>query len=82
VNNWQELAKCRGADVEIFFEPSTFDIAKMICKDCPVTMQCLRYGIAQDADSWGGLNGVWGGLTPDERIRLRRTKAWKNNVAS
>jgi WhiB family redox-sensing transcriptional regulator len=41
--------------------------AKQICDTCPVSMQCLEYAMRAEIRS-----GIWGGLTTDERIVLRR----------
>lgn len=40
-----------------------------ICHDCPVEMVCLEVALAND-EPWG----VWGGMTVDERKRLRRER--------
>jgi len=41
--------------------------AKKICSECPVKKTCLDYAMKVPFDS-----GIWGGLTPNERIRVRR----------
>lgn len=41
-----------------------WDRAKMICEGCPVMRECAR-------DSLGEVEGVWGGLDPAQRLRLR-----------
>ena len=40
--------------------------AKALCGICPVRMQCLQYAVANPE-----LQGIWGGLTPKERLKLR-----------
>jgi len=79
---WVTEALCSTKDPEIFFtdqalgtEPLTnpshkvqslWNVAKRICADCPVVKECAR-------DSLGEIEGVWGGLDPGQRVRLRRT---------
>ncbi|MFD9127115.1 WhiB family transcriptional regulator, partial [Kitasatospora sp. NPDC059571] len=66
---------CRRADSALFFHPAgergaphqeRDDAAKRVCDDCPVRRPCLAYALAA-----GERYGVWGGLTEDERRRLR-----------
>lgn len=45
-----------------------WDRAKNVCLDCPVMMQCAR-------DNLGEIEGVWGGLDPAQRIKLRAKHA-------
>lgn len=42
--------------------------AKNICRRCPVRDECLEHALVHEM--WG----VWGGLTPLERRRLRRAR--------
>ncbi len=41
--------------------------AKAICARCMVQDDCLRYALAADP-----VHGVWGGMSEEERRRLRR----------
>ena len=41
--------------------------AKALCRTCPVQRECLTYAVANP-----DLQGIWGGLTPKERVQLRR----------
>lgn len=69
--DWQELARCREAGVEMI--PGTpgqdqstgkeIQEAKQTCASCPVMQECRAVA--------GTQMGVWGGLTRDERERLR-----------
>lgn len=75
----QQMA-CTGMDPETFFidhgqesytNPSrkvqrAWDHAKEVCRTCPVQRLCAR-------DNLGEIDGVWGGLDPAERMRLRIT---------
>lgn len=81
---WREHAACAGMDVEIFFPPQSqvkdeeeevsprlqgkWDEAKRICHACPVRNRCA-------SDYLGEPEGVWGGLDPRERKRLRRVRS-------
>ncbi len=72
--DWSRLAACRGEDPELFFPigsvgPALAQIAaaKKICARCPVRASCLRFALVTGLDY-----GIWGGLTEDERRRLRR----------
>jgi WhiB family redox-sensing transcriptional regulator len=74
VGQWQELAACRTAEPELFFPisargPSAVDVAraKKICASCPVRYQCLDYAQATHQK-----DGIWGGLTEQERHQRRR----------
>lgn len=42
-----------------------YDVARSMCEECPVRVECARWGIAHELD------GMWGGLTPKERQRIR-----------
>lgn len=37
-------------------------IAKEMCSDCPVKIQCFEYALETDQR-----HGIWGGTSPDER---------------
>lgn len=68
---WQAQAKCREADLGIFFpgpRQSTRP-AKAICAECPVVDECREYALGVPA-----LQGVWGGLSENERDRLRKRR--------
>src|SRR5262249_60792279 len=71
---WWARAACAAADPELFFPisysgPALRQVgqAKAICARCPIQRECLRYAL--DA---GSIQGVWGGMTADERRRLAR----------
>ena len=59
---------CMETDPDLFF-PETWAQArdaKRLCGDCPVQNDCLKFALATNQQ-----DGIWGGLTPDERRRLR-----------
>ncbi len=66
---WAEHAACAGHDTAVFFpvatDPAAFAPALAICATCPVEAECLADAVAK-----GEMDGVRGGLTPDERRRL------------
>jgi hypothetical protein len=41
-------------------------LAKSICRDCVVRVQCLSYGLYHES------YGIWGGATERERRQMRR----------
>ncbi len=70
-DDWREAGACVGVDADLFFpvgeELEKIAAAKSVCATCPVRDDCLQYSIATNQTE-----GVWGGLTPAERRRLRR----------
>ena len=71
---WRNDAACRDADPELFFPDreirsarTQVKTAKLICRGCPVQAICLSWALDSGQES-----GIWGGLTEDERRRLRR----------
>lgn len=78
---WQDRAACQGLDVELFFPLGTTgpaldqaNQAKAVCTGCPVSPQCLEWALATHQD------GIWGGLTDDERRTLRRNRQRRRNA--
>lgn len=60
---------------DLAFFPNTHSslatsIARELCRKCPVRGDCLRMSLKQGANSSD--YGVWGGTTPQDRIRLRQ----------
>ena len=72
---WRSQAACSEMGTDLFFPVGEFvDGAarqirhvKTICGRCPVQLHCLAYALATNQE-----DGVWGGLAPSERRRLRR----------
>ncbi|MFD8598394.1 WhiB family transcriptional regulator [Kitasatospora sp. NPDC059646] len=73
-------AACKGLDADLFFpEPDPdrpewecmFEFAerraKMICAGCPVRQLCLAGALERNEPA-----GIFGGLTADERAKLKR----------
>ena len=74
---WRAASACLSADPELFFpvaQGSAADgqtsSALQVCAGCTVRQQCLDFALAT-----GEADGIWGGTTPDERIRARRKSA-------
>lgn len=70
-------AACRGTDPELFFPLASTgpgaiqaDEAKQVCAACPVRVTCLGWAIEHLV-----ADGVWGGLTGNERQQLRQNQA-------
>jgi hypothetical protein len=36
-----------------------------VCDDCPVRLRCFDYALS------AGMQGIWGGTTHEERVKLR-----------
>ncbi|WP_030807277.1 WhiB family transcriptional regulator [Streptomyces sp. NRRL S-337] len=75
--DWRHRAVCREEDPELFFPigntgPALLQIqeAKTVCCRCPVMAQCLQWALETRQN-----DGVWGGLSEDERRALKRRSA-------
>ena len=64
---------CATTDPELYYPPKGLQasveirMAKMLCERCPVKSECLTYAVTA-----GEIYGIWGGLTANERSRMRR----------
>lgn len=75
---WMESAACRLSDPDMFYstaDSGRFQVrevqeATSVCAICPVRMACLSWAM-QNKDS----HGILGGLTPQQRARLRKRMA-------
>ena len=74
---WRDSAACLDVGPELFFPigtayPALQQIAeaKLVCGRCSVIETCLQWATDARQD-----NGVWGGLSADERRTLKRRKA-------
>ncbi len=71
---WVNDAACASHPTEVFFvdvgKSANIPIAKAICRDCPVTWDCLEYALRQNEAF-----GIWGGTTPSERNNIVRLRA-------
>ena len=70
--DWQRHAACTGLEAAIFY-PSEDDEAafeaKAVCAACAVSGECLEYAITVREKE-----GVWGGQTAAERVRIIRRR--------
>jgi WhiB family transcriptional regulator, redox-sensing transcriptional regulator len=67
--DWRSAAACQDTDPDLFFPVSgsgksleQVDRAKAICAACPVRRDCLAFALRI-----GQADGIWGGLTEEER---------------
>jgi WhiB family redox-sensing transcriptional regulator len=74
--DWRHKAGCLNADPELFFPLGStgraleqVEQAKAMCRRCPVVTQCLDWALKTNQQ-----DGVWGGLSEDERRTLRRAR--------
>ena len=66
---WMDAGNCRSVSPSVFF-PSDgvgVEVARQVCRDCPVKTACLEYALANHID-----HGVWGGTSERERRRIAR----------
>jgi WhiB family redox-sensing transcriptional regulator len=74
--NWRAASACLHTDPDVFFPVAAGTAASKqvaralrICDGCPVKGQCLDFAMRS-----GEKDGIWGGTTPEERIRARRAR--------
>ncbi|MGH3295601.1 MAG: WhiB family transcriptional regulator [Trebonia sp.] len=74
--NWRAASACLNADPDIFFPVAVgtaagtqVSRALRICQDCTVRQHCLDFAMQS-----GEKEGIWGGTTPEERVRARRAR--------
>ena len=77
-DNWRDKAKCRGTEPgeidRLFFSDElkgelarlAIGDAKIICGECPVAADCLLFAMKT-----GEAHGIWGGMTTDDRKKLK-----------
>ena len=68
---WMDAGNCRSISPSVFF-PSDgvgVEVARQICRDCPVKDPCLEYALVNHID-----HGVWGGTSERERRRIARRR--------
>ena len=76
VSDWRSLALCRDTDPTLFFPVGTtgaaldqIAAAKSVCVQCAARADCLEFALETNQD-----NGVWGGLSEEERRQIRRQR--------
>jgi WhiB family transcriptional regulator, redox-sensing transcriptional regulator len=77
MSDWRHRAACQDEDPELFFPignsgPALLQIedAKAVCRRCDVIDQCLQWALESGQDA-----GVWGAMSEDERLALKRRAA-------
>ncbi|GHH30005.1 WhiB family transcriptional regulator [Streptomyces rubradiris] len=71
--DWRTRSACQDYDPELFFSTGAEGTAKAVCRGCPVREECLNHALDERIE-----DGVWGGLTDDERRDIRRRAVqWK-----
>jgi WhiB family redox-sensing transcriptional regulator len=75
--SWRDRATCLNEEPELFFPigntgPALLQIeqAKAICHRCEVVDTCLEWAMESGQDA-----GVWGGMSEEERLALKRRNA-------
>lgn len=69
---WMTAAACNGVDLNLFFPAPGQSTAEAVayCRRCPVRTECLNYALQYPHRD---LPGIWGGLSENQRNKLRRT---------
>lgn len=72
--DWVNEARCIKADPEIFYpisknDPKAEGVIQAYCRNCPVEGDCLGYALAK------GEQGIWGGMTEEQRRAIRRKQS-------
>jgi len=74
--DWRSRGACLSADPDLFFPISLTEAsagqvsrAKAYCARCSVRSECIRFALDHP-----DVQGVWGGMTDNERKNLRRAR--------
>lgn len=75
MSKWRRHAACAGQDVDRFYpeDPNQYRHAVRLCDGCLVKRECLDEAMLVPASL--DRFGVFGGLTPPQRRRLREQQA-------
>jgi WhiB family redox-sensing transcriptional regulator len=80
--DWRAAGACRSADPDLFFPVAVSTAASKqvsralrLCQGCTVRQHCLDFAMQS-----GEKDGIWGGTTPEERIRARRARNHRTAV--
>jgi WhiB family redox-sensing transcriptional regulator len=73
---WRQRANCRGLPASWWYSPApvtpesmtNLRKARRLCLSCEVRAECLDDGMDERY-------GIWGGLSPKQRIRIKRGRA-------
>ena len=76
VTDWRTAGACVTSDPDLFFPVSVgtasakqVSRALRICERCQVKEQCLDFAMQT-----GEADGIWGGTTPEERVKALRAR--------
>jgi WhiB family redox-sensing transcriptional regulator len=78
--NWKQKAACKGIGVDIFFNrrlEASKRQQEALCASCPVINECREFALKMETAENVRI-GIWGGLTPEERSKLKGAKHGKN----
>ncbi|MGH9066517.1 MAG: WhiB family transcriptional regulator [Acidimicrobiales bacterium] len=83
-DGWRKQAACRHSPPDLFFPVGTtgpavdqIEAAKQVCRGCPARRLCLEFALTTNQES-----GVWGGMSEEERSRLRKARMAGRRQAS
>jgi len=70
-HRWEDDAACRPYPTWWWFSPDAVESVEAfsICATCAVRSECLAFALERPQ-----LLGLWGGMTEDDRRRIRRTR--------
>jgi len=69
-HEWTAAALCNSGDPDVLFaRGAAQNVAKVVCRACPVRMECLADALDNRVEY-----GVWGGMTERERRALLRQR--------
>ena len=73
-DDWRGRSSCVDSDPEVFFPIGStgaaldqIEAARRICTNCLVSHECLEFALATNQEA-----GIWGGMTEEERRKLRK----------
>lgn len=73
---WMDSAACAGMEWLFEQEGQMVEQTRKVCGRCPVRSRCLETALALEAGTRkDGRFGMWGGMTPLERLELARERA-------
>jgi WhiB family redox-sensing transcriptional regulator len=72
IDNAEVVPPCQETDPDLWFRDGdklSYRIARSFCNRCPVRVQCLDYAVTNKEPG-----GMWGGKSPSERAKLRKSR--------
>lgn len=70
--SWMAHAACKAIEPADWFDDDADDLDAPIevCEPCVVRDECLEYAVTNDIR-----HGIWGGVTPRQRVRMAGRRA-------